>query len=179
MDDQDSSSSALMIGLIVGGGVILALVLFAVLGAGIWFLAPGPVAPPVAAPAPVMVVEEGPAPPPPVPMAVAEPKVEAQPQTPQRKIIGVWNLMDKKEETATWDFHEDGTLLLTAERPGKGKLETKGRWEVQAAKEGPGLKLIRTAEKGPRAENDIRFLDDDTFVIEGPGGGATYRRRGK
>ncbi|MCI0681603.1 MAG: hypothetical protein L0Y71_05835 [Gemmataceae bacterium] len=171
-DQASGSSTGLLIGMMVGGGVVLLLVLLGVFGAGFYFMArneaqvaqrQAAIAELVAPPA-----EEGPAPPAP-PLAPAG--------AGRGRLIGVWEGKAPGGEAVTLEFLVDGTLQL-ATRPDKGDaLTTRGRWEI-VEEAGDRLKVRRTQADNTDAVQDLRFDGPDRLVIEGPGG-AAYTRRAK
>ena len=174
MDEHDSSSSSgLMIGMIVGGVVALVLIVLVIFGGAFLFWhreAAGPGGPVM--PGPVIVEEEAfgwPEPP-------VAPGVEQAPDPTERKLIGVWDAKTPEGDVNTLD--------LRADHSGEGIAESKGKRVTASLKwhliRGNGeTKLWRLPMQGVVDERPIRFLDDNRFVLEGPGGGATYERRHK
>lgn len=168
MDDHDSSSSALMIGMIVGGVVALTLIALVVLGgAFFWVLderAPGP-----GGPAPVMVAG-------PIAEEVAIEPAGIKVEDPRRQLIGFWENQGNDGRVATMEFRADGKLLMTDTIPGKEVAKQPPvRWEVRAEKN--GHKLTIDTVQGEPNEHVLRFLDNDRINIETLEGQIYHRRR--
>src|SRR6266542_437989 len=117
-DPENSGMSAMMIGMIIGGVVVLALIALVILGGAFYWLTPGPVMPPAAGgPAPIAVMDE----------AAAEPQIAAPAQPvkivdPRKQLVGIWEAKNKDGGTAIMEFRDDGNLLLTDKRPGKADV---------------------------------------------------------
>jgi hypothetical protein len=180
MEDHDSTSTGLMIGIIVGGALVVLAIVAMLFGALFWVrtehraapavavVAKGP--PVVGVPAPAIEgpAGEAPAGEAPVP-APGNPKLHP-------RLIGVWDAQTRDGTQATLDFRGDGTLYATAKGLKQAaESKTTERWQV--AEHGAALKLTRTTGKGAAIVQDVRFLDDDLFFLDGPGGGANYKRR--
>ena len=91
------------------------------------------------------------------------------------RLIGTWELATPEGGTATLEFLPDGVLRVTSARPGHGRVQLTGRWEVLAGS-GDRMRIRRVGPAGAH-EDDITFHGDDRFVIEGPQAGAVYKRR--
>ena len=168
MNEQESSSG-LMIGIIIGAAVVIVIVFLGVFGFGFARLQRAEEE--AATPAAVLH---------PMPPDLKAAPAEAQGVDPnERKLIGAWEAQTLDGSQATIEFRADHTFFLTAKFPDKAApTQSTGRWNLQAEENGPGLKLVRSIDKGPTRTVDIRFLDDDRLVIEGAGG-ATYKRLAK
>lgn len=183
-DQESGSSSGMVIGMIVGGVVVLALIVLVVLGGAVFwtFEARGPVGGPVA-PAPVMVAEKAP-PPGPVAPGPGGPVVEPggpapaiQVEKPREHLIGVWEAKTKDGGVAIMEFREDGTLHMTNKSPGKADLtEPAVRWEVRTAKDG-FIKLKIDTVKGEPNDHVVRFFFDNRMEIETMQGRVYERRK--
>jgi hypothetical protein len=173
MDEHESSS-----GIIIGGAVVIVIVLLGVFGFGfVWLQRDEAGA--AARPAPVLVAEPAAGAPMPPPDLEAAPAEARAVDLNERKLVGTWEAQTLDGSQATIEFRADHTFHLTAKFPDKAApSQSTGRWKLQAEENGPGLKLERSIDKGPSRTVDVRFLDEDRLVIEGPGG-ATYKRRAK
>jgi len=171
-EEEDSGSySGLMIGVMIAGGILLLLILLAVLGMGSWFFldvgGPGP------GPGPGLVK--------PPPVAMVEEKMPAVPafkiENPRQRLLGGWSATTFNGGRQSIEFRDDGTYRLLAQGPGEEEaVATTGTWKLERDKERPNLKLIRIPDMGGRAELEIRFTDDDSFVHEG-WDGSPYQRQ--
>ncbi len=186
MDDQQDSSTGMIIA-IVAGGVILALIVLAVLGAGFWFVFEArPVAGPVPAPAAV-VVEEGPVA---VEQVLPGPVVEKELSPQARRFLGEWETTQPDGTKATMFFGVDGRLRLMKQPPAADAPDSMTlRWEIVESK-GDRIKVRYASDnKAYDVQQDFEFLDDNRFVIrgpfreddrwvaKGPDGTAEYRKR--
>jgi hypothetical protein len=133
---------------------------------GAWFLDVGGPGPGPAKPPPVAVVEEK------MP-ALPEFKIE----NPGKRLIGAWRATTFNGGRKFIEFHDDGTYRLLDQGPGEEEaVASSGTWKLERDKERPNLKLIRIPDMGGRAELEIRFTDDDSFVHEGWDGSPYLRQ---
>src|SRR5262249_27094268 len=162
MDDHDSSSSGLMIGIIVGGAVALVLIAFVIFGGALLFWhreAAGPGGPVMAEA--VIVKEEA--------VGGREPPVAADgeqaPDPTERKLIGVWDSKTPEGDVNTLDFRADHTAEAIAESKGK-RVTASLKWHLIR---GNGeTKLWRLPMQGVVDERPLPFLADDRFQLHQP-----------
>lgn len=184
MDEHESSSSTgLIIGIVIGG-VVVALLVLGGLGAMMWFFVGH------AAHEDAVAVHEMHEAAEKLEMAVqdldAAVKEVAPPLAPQpepalavrKRLVGVWEAKTFDEGQLTLELHDDGAMHLSALQPDAKKLDTKGRWEVLEIN-GDVIKLRRTAADNTDLVQDIRFENDNRFMIQGPRGGTVYTRQVK
>jgi hypothetical protein len=163
MDDQQDSSTGLIIA-IIAGGVILALVVLGAVGAGFFLLArteeraAAVALPPMAEKDIAAEVEkQADGPPWPNPERVKE---------QENKVVGIWNAKEFKDgRRETLAIRADKTMDWTIERPGKDAEKTTGKWELLVELGGPGVTIRYAPDKGKPTAWSLRFLDDDRFVV--------------
>src|SRR5262245_55633211 len=170
-NEQRDSSTGLIIGIIVGGVVALVLIVLVAFG-GYFFFTVERHAPPVVVGGPL--IEEGAPEPAPPPVGPGE---ERAVDPTERQLIGICDAKAPEGNLNTLDFRADHLLEATAESKGK-KVTASVKWHIHKGNGGE-IVLWRLPMQGVVDERPIRFLDNDRFVLDGPGGGATYKRRGK